>query len=110
VNLLVNSAQALESTARDEREIHVTSWREEPGSVAFSIRDTGPGIPPADLDRVFGGFFSTKEAGMGIGLTICQSIVAAHGGVITALQPSGGGAEFRVVLPADPVAAQTSPD
>jgi signal transduction histidine kinase len=106
VNLLVNSAQALEGAAPDEREIHVTTCREDSGSVAFSIRDTGPGIPAANLDRVFGGFFSTKEAGMGIGLTICQSIVAAHGGVITALQPPAGGAEFRVVLPADPSISQ----
>jgi len=106
VNLLVNSAQALEAVAPEEREIHVATYREEPGSVAFSIRDSGPGIPAADLDRVFGGFFSTKEAGMGIGLTICQSIVAAHRGVITALQPPAGGAEFRVVLPADPRTSQ----
>jgi len=106
VNLLVNSAQALEAVAPEEREIYVATYREEPGSVAFSIRDSGPGIPAADLDRVFGGFFSTKEAGMGIGLTICQSIVAAHRGVITALQPPAGGAEFRVVLPADPRTSQ----
>jgi len=104
VNLLINAAQALEGVAPAAREIQVTTSREEPGSVAFSIRDTGPGIPPDDLDRIFGGFFSTKAGGMGIGLTICQSIVAAHGGTITATSPSGGGAQFRVVLPARPQA------
>jgi len=102
VNLLVNSAQALEAVAPDQREISVTTAREGPGSAALSIRDTGPGIPQDDLDRVFGGFFSTKAGGMGIGLTICQSIVTAHGGTIAALTPSGGGAEFRVILPLEP--------
>jgi C4-dicarboxylate-specific signal transduction histidine kinase len=102
VNLLVNSAQALEAVPPEARELRVESCREDPGSVAFSIRDTGPGILPDDLERIFGGFFSTKAGGMGIGLTICRSIVAAHGGTITALSPPGGGAEFRVVLPSEP--------
>jgi signal transduction histidine kinase len=100
VNLLVNSAQALEAVAPEQRRIHVATSREDAGSVAFAIRDTGPGIPTDDLERIFGGFFTTKSGGMGIGLTICQSIVAAHGGAITATNPPGGGAEFRVVLPA----------
>jgi signal transduction histidine kinase len=108
VNLLVNAAQALEAVAPETREIHIATWREEPGSAAFSIRDTGPGIPPEDRDRIFGGFFSTKAGGMGIGLTICQSIVAAHGGTITALHPPGGGAAFRVVLPVSPAGAASA--
>jgi C4-dicarboxylate-specific signal transduction histidine kinase len=99
VNLLVNSAQALGAVAPDEREIHVATFREGAEWVGFAVRDTGPGIPAYDLERIFGGFFSTKEGGMGIGLTICQSIVAAHGGAITALRAPGGGAAFRVVLP-----------
>lgn len=102
VNLLVNSAQALEAAPPEQREIHVTTCSEGQKAVAFSIRDTGPGIPEGDLDRVFSGFFSTKEGGMGIGLTICQSIVAAHGGTITASRPPAGGAEFRVVIPREP--------
>jgi len=99
VNLLVNSAQALEAVPPQEREIQVATYRADPGSAAFSIRDTGPGIPADDLERIFGGFYSTKAGGMGIGLTICQSIVAAHGGTITAGNLPGRGAEFRVVLP-----------
>jgi C4-dicarboxylate-specific signal transduction histidine kinase len=102
VNLLVNSAQALDAIPPHEREITVTTCREGPESVAFSIRDNGPGIPAGDPERVFAGFFSTKEAGMGIGLTICHSIIAAHGGTITVANPPGRGAEFRVVLPPCP--------
>jgi signal transduction histidine kinase len=102
VNLLVNSAQALEAVARHAREIRIVSECDSPNAVAFSITDTGPGIPESDLERVFGGFFSTKEGGMGIGLTICQTIISAHGGTITASRPPGGGAEFRVVIPRDP--------
>lgn len=99
VNLLVNSGQALAAISPERREISVATFRNNPGSVGFSISDTGPGIPEADLERVFGSFFSTKEGGMGIGLTICQSIITSHGGTITASNRPEGGAEFRVVIP-----------
>lgn len=102
VNLLVNSAQALAAVAPDAREIQVSTFRADGDNVAFRIRDSGPGIPASDLDLIFGGFFSTKEGGMGIGLTICQTIIAAHGGTIAAGNcPYGNGAEFRVSLPAE---------
>jgi signal transduction histidine kinase len=67
--------------------------------VTFTLRDSGPGIAPEHLDRIFDGFFTTKAQGMGIGLAICQSIVAAHGGAVSASNRTGGGAEFRVALP-----------
>jgi signal transduction histidine kinase len=104
VNLLINSAQALEATAPDRREIRVATFRQGPGSAGFSIADSGPGIPQDDLAHIFGGFFSTKDGGMGIGLTICQSIIAGHGGTISAANRPGGGAEFKVVLPLEPPA------
>jgi signal transduction histidine kinase len=103
VNLLVNSIQAMRSTDRDQRGIELTTALDGPGMMALSVRDSGPGIPPADLERVFEGFFSTKEDGMGIGLAICQSIIAAHGGTITAAAHPEGGAVFRVTVP---IAAQ----
>lgn len=64
-----------------------------------AIRDTGPGIPSADLERVFDGFFTTKEGGLGIGLGICQSIIIAHGGCIAAANHPEGGAEFCFTIP-----------
>ncbi|WP_158805856.1 ATP-binding protein [Acidisoma sp. L85] len=63
--------------------------------VGFSIRDSGPGIGAEDLDRVFDGFFTTKESGLGIGLAICHSIITAHGGSMTAANDPAGGAHFR---------------
>jgi signal transduction histidine kinase len=101
VNLLVNSAQALVGVRPERREIRLATFQDGTDAVGFSIHDTGPGIPEADLERVFGGFFSTKEGGMGIGLTICRSIVAAHGGTIAASNRPGGGAEFRVSIPVE---------
>jgi two-component system sensor kinase FixL len=99
VNLLVNSIQAMRPVDRDQREIALTTALENAGRVTLTVRDSGPGIPSDHLDRVFEGFFSTKEDGMGIGLAICQSIIAAHGGTITATNHPEGGAVFRVAVP-----------
>ncbi len=66
----------------------------------MTVRDTGPGIPDADLERVFDGFFTTKSEGMGIGLAICQSIATTHGGAIAAANHPRGGALFTIRLPA----------
>lgn len=101
VNLLVNSAQALKSVGDGRREIHVRTFVSEAG-IGLCVQDTGPGIPEGDLGRVFEGFFSTKDDGLGIGLAICQSIVAAHGGTITASNAAAGGAIFDVVIPVTP--------
>jgi len=68
--------------------------------VRFAVIDNGTGIPDGDLKRVFDPLYSTKSGGMGIGLAICQSIVAAHHGSITATNNAGRGTTFSVVLPA----------
>jgi two-component system, LuxR family, sensor kinase FixL len=62
--------------------------------VGFSIRDSGPGIGAEDLDRVFDGFFTTKESGLGIGLAICHSIITEHGGSMTAARRAFPGQYF----------------
>jgi two-component system sensor kinase FixL len=66
-----------------------------------TIRDTGPGLPPEVLAKLFQPFVTTKEKGMGIGLNICQSIMEAHGGNIQAPADSEDGAVFRIRLPLD---------
>jgi two-component system, LuxR family, sensor kinase FixL len=72
------------------------------------VSDTGPGIDPEFTKRIFEPFYSTKAGGMGLGLSICTSIIEACGGSITARRKPGGGAEFRIALPlADD---QTVPD
>jgi two-component system sensor kinase FixL len=68
--------------------------------VALSIHDTGPGISPGDLDRVFEPFFTRKTNGMGMGLSICRTIIEAHGGRIVARNGRERGSVFELSLPA----------
>ena len=104
VNLLMNSIQAIDHAQVAERHIQIAIRPEEAGFLTLSIRDSGPGIAPEDFERLFESFFSTKEGGMGIGLAICRSIIAAHGGTITAANDPAGGAELRFALPTAPAA------
>jgi signal transduction histidine kinase len=98
VNLLVNSLQAIDASRSHERIVQIASASEN-GWIEITVSDSGPGIPPENLGRVFKGFFTTKEAGMGIGLTICQTIVASHGGGIEAANRAAGGTVVRFRLP-----------
>lgn len=100
VNLLVNGIQAIAQAARIVRRIELRTSADGDGTVAFTIRDTGPGIADENLDRIFDSFFTTKDEGMGIGLAICQSIIGAHGGRLVASNHPDGGAQFRFSLPA----------
>ena len=104
INLLVNSVQAIAQSGQPTRRIDIETSIDDSGSVVFSVFDNGPGIAPADLEYVFDRFFSTKDAGIGIGLAICQSIIAAHGGSISGSNRPSGGAHFRFTLPVPMVA------
>lgn len=106
VNLLVNSFHAIEANQSRERIVWVRTSCENDW-VEVAVSDTGLGIPIDNLDRIFNGFFTTKDSGMGIGLTICQSIVASHGGSIEAANLSAGGAIVRFRLPRSGIAART---
>lgn len=97
INLIRNSVEAMQSVAR--RELTVMTSHADPGQVQFTISDTGPGLPPEIVSRLFQPFVTTKEKGMGIGLSICQSIVEAHGGRIWVTANEDGGATFHVALP-----------
>jgi two-component system sensor kinase FixL len=96
VNLIVNSLQAMQE---EPRHIRLTTRVDEVHGVVLTISDSGPGIPEAHMGQIFDGFFTTKHDGLGIGLAICQSIVRAHGGVITASNAPAGGAVFRFSVP-----------
>jgi two-component system sensor kinase FixL len=100
VNLLLNSIQAIVQAGSPERRIRIGTEGDEPEILTLSIHDSGPGIAPGDLDRIFESFFTTKVEGMGIGLAACQSIIAEHGGSIDASNHPDGGARFRFSLPA----------
>jgi len=100
VNLIINSMQALASSDASPRAIQVSTYLTPDQRIGFRIRDSGPGIATEHLDHVFAGFFTTKSDGMGMGLAICQSIIAAHGGEIEASNAPEGGACFKFALPA----------
>jgi two-component system sensor kinase FixL len=74
--------------------------------VEVAVTDTGPGILPERLPRVFESFFTTKREGMGLGLSIARSLVEAHGGRICADNNDGGGATFRFALPAEALSSR----
>ncbi len=99
VNLILNAAQAM-SGSPAPRILTIRAMQDTDGCVALEIEDTGPGLPDTDLARVFQPFFTTKEQGMGMGLTISRSTVEAHGGRLTVHGSPGTGARFVVTLPA----------
>lgn len=100
VNLLLNAVQAVGQGDRAKECIDIRTSVDASKWVAFAIHDSGPGIAEENIERVFGSFFTTKPDGMGIGLAVCQSIIVAHGGTISASNHPDGGALFRFVLPA----------
>ncbi|TCP36040.1 ATP-binding protein [Sphingomonas sp. BK235] len=100
VNLVVNAMQAIDHGRSRRREVLVSTVLREDGRVQLTVQDTGPGIPLEHIGRLFEGFFTTKSTGMGLGLTICESIVRSFDGEIEVENVEGGGASFRIVLPA----------
>ena len=99
MNLALNGIEALAAASNGERSITIRTALSGEGSVEVSIADTGPGIPVDKLGRIFEQFFTTKDHGMGMGLSIVRQIVEAHGGRIWAENQDGGGAIFRLSLP-----------
>jgi C4-dicarboxylate-specific signal transduction histidine kinase len=98
-NLLMNALQALDQVPQRERELSVDVERRPEGGV-LSVADSGPGIAPELLPRVFEPFVSTREHGLGLGLPLCESLAGAMGGTLQALARPPRGALFRLTLPA----------
>lgn len=98
LNLMVNAVEAMDTVSQHLRTLVVRSERID-DEVAISICDSGIGLDPANRNRIFDAFYSTKQSGMGMGLAICQSIVEAHGGRISAAANDGPGETFRFTLP-----------
>lgn len=96
INLVRNAVEALLTTKR--REIYIAAHEAE-GMVEVAIRDNGPGIPAENRTGLFTDLMTTKESGMGIGLTICRTIIEAHGGKIWLADSPEGGTDFRFTLP-----------
>ena len=101
LNLLLNAIEALSSVSIGSRHLVVASAKKDSKSVLVSVYDSGKGLPPDDLGRLFDPFYTTKSDGMGMGLTISRSIVESHGGRIWATPNSPRGAVFQFTLPID---------
>jgi PAS domain S-box-containing protein len=109
LNLIMNAAEAMGSVTDRARVLRVSSNTiEEASGVAVTVEDSGTGIAGKDKDRIFEAFFTTKPEGMGMGLSICQSIVAAHGGRLW-VTPGMPGSVFHVQLPIGGLAAWVAP-
>lgn len=99
LNLIVNAIQAMGGVGQNSRALHIRSENTDLESVRVAVEDSGPGLPPEKLERLFEPFYTTKPDGMGIGLSICRSIVEAHGGRLIARTSIPHGATFEFVLP-----------
>ncbi len=96
LNLLLNAIEALSRKGR----IIITIEKKDPvQSLSIGIRDTGPGIPPENLERIFDAYFTNRPGGTGLGLALARRIVEEHGGTIKASNHPDGGAQFEITLP-----------
>jgi PAS domain S-box-containing protein len=99
LNLIINAIEAMSGAADAPRELLIRSGITESQRVLVAVRDSGPGLDPKSLDRLFDAFYTTKPHGMGMGLAICRSIIDAHGGRLWATANDDGGATFQFTLP-----------
>ena len=98
LNLILNAVEAMSSIEEDKRELLISTDQSDGNDTIVSVRDSGLGIDPNHLELVFEAFYSTKS-GMGMGLSICRSIIAAHGGRLWVTSGETGGALFQFTLP-----------
>jgi len=99
LNLIVNAIQAMSAVADGARDLLITTSPAEPHGVVVAVKDSGPGLAPDSLERIFNPFYSTKPDGMGMGLAISRSIVEAHGGRLWVEANEPRGVVFRFTLP-----------
>ena len=109
MNLLINAVEAMSSVGDGSRELTIASGKDDANAVFVEVQDTGPGIDPADLDRLFQSFYTTKPDGIGMGLAISRSIIEAHGGRLSAASNKPHGALFRFTLSADEQSPEGAP-
>jgi C4-dicarboxylate-specific signal transduction histidine kinase len=101
MNLIVNAIQSMSGVEDGNRELHISSVSIEPEGVCVAVRDTGHGLRPEGLPRLFEPFYTTKPDGMGMGLSISRSIIEAHGGRLWATSCEPRGALFQFTIPAE---------
>jgi signal transduction histidine kinase len=101
LNLILNAIQSMSGVEEGNRELHISTVSMEPEGVRVAVRDTGHGLRPESLPRLFDPFYTTKPDGMGMGLSICRSIIEAHGGRLWATVCEPRGALFQFTIPPD---------
>ena len=99
LNLVLNAVEAMDSAEAGTRELVISSEQTKTDGVLVAVRDSGPGIDPEHRERVFDAFYTTKSSGTGMGLSICRSIIDAHGGRLWAEANEPRGAVFQFTLP-----------
>jgi signal transduction histidine kinase len=102
LNLIVNAVQAMSSVSEGARDLLISTGTEGSDRVLVEVRDSGPGLPSSSAERLFDAFYTTKADGMGMGLSICRSMIEAHGGRLWASANEPRGAVFRFTVPAHP--------
>jgi signal transduction histidine kinase len=105
LNLLTNAIEAMNAVADRPKVLAITSGPVESGGVLVAVEDTGTGLDPAIADRIFDSFFTTKPSGMGMGLSICRSIIDAHGGRLWMSPCVPHGTAVRFTVPTAPRAS-----
>ena len=99
LNLILNAVEAMSGVADGTRSLQIATRKSEAGEALISVRDTGMGLPPGVQENLFKAFFTTKPTGLGLGLSICRSIVESRGGRLWASANSPQGAVFQFALP-----------
>lgn len=99
LNLIVNAIEAMGADDEGPKELLITTGKVEPSGALVAVRDSGPGLETLMLERVFESFYTTKATGLGLGLSICRSIIEAHGGRLWASTNQQRGATFQFTLP-----------
>ena len=99
LNLIVNAVQAMGTVARRAARVAHHDRQTEPNGVLVAVKDSGPGLAPAVVERLFDPFYTTKPDGLGMGLSICRSIIEAHGGQLWVTANQAPGAAFYFTVP-----------
>ncbi len=99
LNLIVNAIEAMSATSEGPRALLVSTATDSSTGVSIAVSDSGPGLPADGINRVFDSFYTTKASGLGMGLSICRSIIDAHGGQLSAKPNVPRGAVFQFSLP-----------
>ena len=100
LNLVINAIEAMGDAGEGPRKLTIKTAKSDSGSISVAVEDSGPGLDPEKLERIFEAFYTTKPEGMGMGLSICRSIVETHGGELAVIANVPRGAVFKFTVPA----------